>query len=89
MSEFFFKEPLAGSAAIAAVICLIIRIYIGRKQMDPLKPKQSEPEWAEMLNKNMGDKQQRKETFWQQCCYLFCVAGDCSAFFWEMIEEAK
>ncbi|EBB0747182.1 hypothetical protein CGM06_20885 [Salmonella enterica] len=43
--------------------------------MDPLKPKQSEPEWAEMLNKNMGDKQQRKETFWRNAVIFFVLLG--------------
>ncbi|HAX4335194.1 TPA: hypothetical protein JZE49_003668 [Escherichia coli] len=81
MIEFFFKEPLAGSAAIVAVICLILRIYIGRKQMDPLKPKQSEPEWAEKLNKNMGDKQQRKEIFWRNAVIFFVLLGIVLHFF--------
>ncbi|EDQ3718143.1 hypothetical protein C6Z68_003695 [Salmonella enterica subsp. enterica serovar 4,[5],12:i:-] len=49
--------------------------------MDPLKPKQSEPEWAEMLNKNMGDKQQRKETFWRNAVIFFVLLGIVLHFF--------
>ncbi|MBK4280283.1 hypothetical protein JJQ09_23515 [Enterobacter hormaechei] len=73
--EFFFKEPLACIAAIAAVICLVRRVDIGRKPVEYLKPSQSEPEWAEKFNRDTGDEQQRKEIFWRNAVIIFGVLG--------------
>ncbi|HFZ8524829.1 hypothetical protein ACSZNZ_22955 [Aeromonas caviae] len=75
MIEFVFKEPLTCMSAMVAVICLIRLIYVGRKSIDLVEPWPREPEWADMINSQRGDAQQREINRWRNAVIILVLVA--------------